>query len=145
FTTIGIKLGFISLLLAHITFCLPFVVASVYARLRGFDHNIIDAARDLGATDAVIFRRILVPLAMPAIIGGWLLAFTLSLDDVIVSSFVTGPGYEILPLRIQSMVRVGVSPEINALATLLLTGSLVLVTLSQWLTWRVGRARPPSA
>lgn len=64
---------------------------------------------------------------------------------MIVSSFVTGPGYEILPLRIQSMVRVGVSPEINALATLLLTGSLVLVTLSQWLTWRVGRARPPSA
>ncbi len=145
FTTIGIKLGFISLLLAHITFCLPFVVASVYARLRGFDHNIIDAARDLGATDAVIFRRILVPLAMPAIIGGWLLAFTLSLDDVIVSSFVTGPGYEILPLRIQSMVRVGVSPEVNALATLLLAGSLLLVTLSQWLTWRAGRARPQSA
>lgn len=145
FTTIGIKLGFISLLLAHITFCLPFVVASVYARLRGFDHNIIDAARDLGASDAVIFRRILVPLAMPAIIGGWLLAFTLSLDDVIVSSFVTGPGYEILPLRIQSMVRVGVSPEVNALATLLLAGSLLLVTLSQWLTWRAGRARPQSA
>ena len=133
FTTIGIKLGFISLLLAHITFCLPFVVATIYARLKGFDHNILDAARDLGAGDAVIFRQILVPLAMPAIVGAWLLAFTLSLDDVIVSSFVTGPGYEILPLRIYSMVRVGVSPEINALATLLLIASLLLVGVSQWI------------
>lgn len=144
FTTLGVTLGFVSLLLAHITFCLPFVVATVYARLRGFDHNILDAARDLGASDAVIFRQILVPLAMPALIGGWLLAFTLSLDDVIVSSFVTGPGYEILPLRIHSMVRVGVSPEVNALATLLLLASLLLVTLSQWLTWRANQAQPRS-
>lgn len=144
FSSIGIHLGFISLLLAHITFCLPFVVATVYARLRGFDHHLIDAARDLGASDAVIFRQILVPLAMPAIIGGWLLAFTLSLDDVIVSSFVTGPAYEILPLRIYSMVRVGVSPEVNALATLLLLASLLLVSLSQWLIWRAGKRLPAS-
>lgn len=77
-------------------------------------------------------RKIILPLALPAVIAGWLLSFTLSMDDVVVSSFVTGPSYEILPLKIYSMVKVGVSPEVNALATILLLLSLVLVILSQW-------------
>ncbi|WP_019933647.1 spermidine/putrescine ABC transporter permease PotC [Oceanimonas smirnovii] len=133
FVVLGISLGFWSLLFAHITFCLPFVVITVYARLKGFDVRILEAARDLGASEGIIFRRILLPLAFPAVAAGWLLSFTLSLDDVIVSSFVTGPGFDVLPLRIYSMVKVGVSPEVNALATLMLMVSLTLVVLSQWL------------
>lgn len=133
FVVLGISLGFWSLLFAHITFCLPFVVITVYSRLKGFDVRMLEAARDLGAGEAVIFRKIILPLAAPAIAAGWLLSFTLSLDDVIVSSFVTGPSYEILPLKIYSMVKVGVSPEVNALATIMLAVSLALVVLSQLL------------
>lgn len=131
FMVLGIQLGFWSLLIAHITFCLPFVVVTVYARLNGFDGNLLEAARDLGAGEARTFFTIILPLSMPAIVSGWLLSFTLSLDDVIVSSFVTGPSYEILPIRVFSMVRIGVSPEVNALATLLLVISAVLVLVAQ--------------
>jgi spermidine/putrescine transport system permease protein len=133
FIAIGIELGFISLLLAHITFCLPFVIIAVYSRLRGFDVKMLEAARDLGASESRVFWKIILPLAVPAVASGWLLSFTLSLDDVIVSAFVTGPGYEILPLKVYSMVRVGVSPEVNAISTLLLLVSLVLVIISQLL------------
>jgi spermidine/putrescine transport system permease protein len=133
FVVLGISLGFWSLLFAHITFCLPFVVITVYSRLKGFDLRMLEAAKDLGASELVTFRKIIFPLARPAIAAGWLLSFTLSLDDVIVSSFVTGPAYEILPLKIYSMVKVGVSPEVNALATIMLAVSLVLVVLSQLL------------
>lgn len=133
FITLGIQLGFVSLLLAHITFCLPFVIIAVYSRLNGFDVKMIEAARDLGASDNQIFWKIILPLAAPAVLSGWLLSFTLSLDDVIVSAFVTGPGYEILPLKVYSMVRVGVSPEVNAISTLLLVVSLTLVVISQLL------------
>ncbi|MBM7454655.1 spermidine/putrescine transport system permease protein [Oceanisphaera litoralis] len=133
FVVLGISLGFWSLLFAHITFCLPFVVITVYSRLKGFDVRMLEAARDLGAGEAVVFRKIILPLAAPAIAAGWLLSFTLSLDDVIVSSFVTGPSYEILPLKIYSMVKVGVSPEVNALATIMLAVSLALVVISQLL------------
>jgi spermidine/putrescine transport system permease protein len=133
FMLIGLQLGFWSLLIAHITFCLPYVVTTVYARLKGSDSRILEAARDLGASESQVFWRIVVPLSLPAILSGWLLSFTLSLDDVIVSTFVTGPGYEILPIRVYSMVKIGVSPEINALATVLLVVSLTLVALSQLL------------
>ena len=95
--------------------------------------KMLEAARDLGATEGKIFMKIILPLALPAVAAGWLLSFTLSLDDVIVSAFVTGPGYEILPLKIYSMVRVGVSPEVNAISTTLLVVSLVLVIVSQLL------------
>lgn len=127
FIALGIQLGFWSLLISHITFCLPFVVITVYAQLKDFDANILEAGQDLGARESQIFRLIILPMILPAIISGWLLSFTLSLDDVIISSFVTGPGFEILPIRVFSMVKVGVSPEVNALATLLLLLSLVLV------------------
>ncbi|NIH15626.1 spermidine/putrescine ABC transporter permease PotC [Serratia symbiotica] len=132
FMLLGISLGFWSLLFSHITFCLPFVVVTVYSRLKGFDVKMLEAARDLGAGEVTILRQIILPLAMPAVASGWLLSFTLSMDDVVVSSFVTGPGYEILPLKIYSMVKVGVSPEVNALATILLLLSSVLVIASQW-------------
>ncbi|MEI7228114.1 spermidine/putrescine ABC transporter permease PotC [Pectobacterium carotovorum] len=131
FMLLGISLGFWSLLFSHITFCLPFVVVTVYSRLKGFDVRMLEAARDLGASEVIILRKIILPLAMPAVAASWLLSFTLSMDDVVVSSFVTGPAYEILPLKIYSMVKVGVSPEVNALATILLILSLVLVLSSQ--------------
>ncbi|MES2822502.1 MAG: spermidine/putrescine ABC transporter permease PotC [Pseudomonadota bacterium] len=133
FILVGIQLGFWSLLLGHITFCLPFVIVAVYSRLKGFDMKMLEAARDLGATEGQVFMKIILPLALPAVAAGWLLSFTLSLDDVIVSAFVTGPGYEILPLKVYSMVRVGVSPEVNSISTVLLVISLILVIISQLL------------
>lgn len=133
FMFLGIKIGFLTLLLSHITFCLPFVVVTVYARISGFDPNVIDAAKDLGASEFNAFRLVILPMIMPAVIAGWLLSFTLSLDDVIVSFFVTGPSFEILPLKIYSMVRLGVKPEINALSTLLFAFTLITVTISQLL------------
>ena len=136
FIALGIELGFWSLLIAHITFCLPFVVITVYAQLKGFDRYLLEAAQDLGASESRIFRLIILPLILPAIIAGWLLSFTLSLDDVLISSFVTGPGFEILPIRVFSMVKVGVSPEVNVLAALLLAISLLLVMLSTLLLRR---------
>ncbi|EGR0419803.1 spermidine/putrescine ABC transporter permease PotC [Vibrio cholerae] len=133
FLVMGAKLGFFTLLIAHITFCLPFVVVTVYTQLNGFDVKMLEAAKDLGAGEWVILKKIILPLAKPAVAAGWLLSFTLSLDDVIISSFVTGPTYEILPLKIYSMVKVGISPEVNALATVMLVVSLVLVVASQLL------------
>lgn len=131
FMIVGISLGFWSLLLAHITFCLPYVVVSVFSRLKGFDAKMLEAAKDLGASEVTILRKIILPLALPAIISGWLLSFTISLDDVVVSSFVSGVSYEILPLRIFSLVKTGVTPEVNALATIMIIFSLALVVLSQ--------------
>ncbi|MDQ2695849.1 MAG: spermidine/putrescine ABC transporter permease PotC [Pseudomonadota bacterium] len=131
FVSLGVGLGFWTLLAAHVTFCLPFVAVTVAGRLRGFDPHLIEAARDLGAGELRIFRQILLPLLGPAVAAGWLLAFTLSLDDVIVSFFVTGPGFEILPLRIYSMVRLGVKPEINALCTIMIAATLLLVVIAQ--------------
>lgn len=136
FIALGITLGFWSLVIAHTSFCLPFALITVFSRLNNFDESVLDAARDLGATEWIAVRKILLPMIAPALVSGWLLSFTLSLDDVIISSFVSGPGYEILPIRVFSMVKVGISPEINALATLLLLLSISLVLLSQWLLKR---------
>jgi spermidine/putrescine transport system permease protein len=136
FLLVGFQLGFVSLLLAHLTFCLPFVVITVAARLTGFDERLLEAARDLGAGEFAALRTVLVPVIMPALLAGWLLGFTLSLDDVVVSTFVSGPSYEVLPLRIYSMVRIGLKPEVNALGTLLLGFSLLTLGLSQLLVTR---------
>ena len=127
FSSLKMPLGFWTLLLSHITFCIPFVVVTVYSRSAGFDRNIFEAARDLGATDGQIFRSVFVPMLLPAIIAGWLLSFTLSLDDVIVSYFVTGPDFQILPLQIFSMVRLGVTPEVNALCSVMFGLTLLIV------------------
>lgn len=130
FVAIGISLGFWSLLIAHITFCLPFTMVTVSARIQGFDPFLLDAARDLGASERQLLYRVVLPILRPALFSSWLLSFTLSLDDVIVSSFVTGPSYDVLPLKIFSMVKVGVKPEVNALATIMVVLSLMLVLLS---------------
>ncbi len=134
FMVVGISLGFWSLLLAHVTFCLPYVTVTIFSRLNGFDARMLEAAKDLGASEVTILRKIILPLALPAVISGWLLSFTISLDDVVVSSFVSGVSYEILPLRIFSLVKTGVTPEVNALATIMIVLSLGLVILSQLVT-----------
>lgn len=133
FSLLGLSLGFWTLLCAHITFCLPFVAITIYSRLCGFDRKMLEAARDLGAGEWIILRKIILPLALPALLSSWLLSFTLSLDDVVVSAFVSGPTYELLPLKIYSMIKVGLSPEVNALTALLLLISILFISLSQFL------------
>jgi len=129
-------LGFWSLLLAHITFCLPFAAVTVLGRLNGLNKHLLEAGRDLGASEAVLYRQILLPLIWPSLLAAWLLSFTLSLDDVVISYFVSGPDFTILPLQIFSMVKLGVSPEVNALSSLLLMLTLCIVMSSQYLLRR---------
>jgi len=133
FASLRLPLGFWTLLLAHITFNIPFVVVTVFSRISGFDRHLIEAAKDLGATEFQTVRCVILPLLVPAVGAGWLLSFTLSMDDVIVSFFVTGPTFEILPLKIYSMVRLGVTPEINALCTIMLGATLMLILIAQLL------------
>lgn len=130
FLAIGLDLGYLSLLIAHITFCIPFCFLTIAARMQSFDPSILEAALDLGASQFQTYTRILFPILKPALLSAWMLAFTLSMDDVIVSFFVSGPSYEVLPLKIYSMVRFGVKPEVNALCSLLLLMTLVLLFLS---------------
>ncbi len=131
YTLLHFKLGFTTLLLSHTSFCVPFVIVTTYGRLVSFDKNIFEAAKDLGATDGIIFTKVILPLLWPALAAGWLMSFTLSLDDVIISYFVAGPEFDILPLRIYSMVRTGIKPEINALCSVLFLVTLFLIVLSQ--------------
>ncbi|MFW5489743.1 MAG: spermidine/putrescine ABC transporter permease PotC [Desulfovibrio sp.] len=134
FVAMRIPLGAGTLLIAHTTFCLPFVVITVLGRLKGFDENLVEAARDLGAGEFTIFREVTLPLVLPSVVAGWLLSFTLSLDDVMVSFFVTGPGFEILPLKVYSMVRLGVKPEVNALCTILFGATIILTTIYHFIS-----------
>lgn len=131
FLLAALPLGFWTLLAAHVTLCTPFVAVTVLSRLDGFDPHIEEAARDLGATEYVVFRRIVLPLVWPAVLAGWFLSFTLSLDDVIISFFTTGPTFEVLPLRIYSMVRLGVKPEVNALSAVMILVTIAAVAVSQ--------------
>lgn len=131
FSVINMPLGFWSLLLAHITLCVPFVTVTIYSRISDLDRNIFEAAKDLGASESMIFLRIITPLLLPAIVSGWLLSFTLSLDDVIISYFVSGPEFQILPLQIFSMVRMGINPEINALCSILFAATAFIVMAAQ--------------
>jgi len=131
FSQTHIPLGKTSLILAHITFCVSFVVITVNARLEGMRPELEQAAMDLYATPFQTFRYVTLPLAMPGIVAGALMAFTLSIDDFIISFFVAGPNSTTLPLYIYAMVKRGISPEINALSTLLMLAIIVLVVLAQ--------------
>jgi putrescine transport system permease protein len=123
--------------LAHISFSISYVAIIVQARLAGFDRSLEEAALDLGATPARVFCRITLPLIAPALLSGWLLSFTLSWDDVVISQFVAGPGSSTLPMVIFSKVRLGVSPDVNALATLLITlVAAVVIGSTLWLQRR---------
>ncbi len=131
FSQAHIPLGKTSLILAHITFCVSFVVITVNARLEGMRPELEQAAMDLYATPFQTFRYVTLPLAMPGIIAGALMAFTLSIDDFIISFFVAGPNSTTLPLYIYAMVKRGISPEINALSTLLMLATITLVVIAQ--------------
>ena len=120
FSALNMELGITTITLSHITFCIPFVVMNVRARVVGFDKSLEEAAQDLGANGIITFFRITLPLIMPGVMSGALLSFSLSLDDVIISFFVTGPGSTTLPLKILSMVKTGVTPEVNALSTIIM-------------------------
>jgi spermidine/putrescine transport system permease protein len=138
FGTLGMPLGIFSIFLAHVTFCLSFVAVVVLGRLQDFDDSLIEAARDLGATSWVATRRVLLPLLAPGIAAGGLLAFTLSIDDFVITFFVAGPGATTLPIRIYSMIKHGTPPLINALSTVLLAVTFVAV----WLAQRLVEKRP---
>jgi spermidine/putrescine transport system permease protein len=127
FVLLHVVLGAFSIILAHITFSVSYVIITVKARLFGFDESLEDAARDLGANPWNTFWRVTFPLIMPGIISGALIAFTLSFDDFLITFFTAGVGSDTLPLKIYSMIKFGVTPEINALSTLMLAATLILV------------------
>jgi putrescine transport system permease protein len=120
FVAVGFDRGFITVTLAHITFSMCFVAVVVQSRLISFDRSLEEAAMDLGATPVRTFFSITLPVILPAVVSGWMLAFTLSLDDLVIASFTSGPGATTLPMKIYSQVRLGVTPEINAVCTILI-------------------------
>jgi putrescine transport system permease protein len=128
FVAMGVSKGFWTLTIAHITFAMCYVAVVVQSRLLSFDRSLEEAAQDLGATPAKTFFVITLPIIAPAVVSGWMLAFTLSLDDLVIASFTTGPGATTLPMRIYSSVRLGVTPEINAVCTILI-GIVTLVVI----------------
>lgn len=134
FNFTSIPLGFFSLLIAHITFCLPFTIVAINSRIHNLDINLYYSALDLGATRSRAITHVLLPLLWPAVMSAFLLGFTLSFDDVIISYFVAGPGFNILPLTIYSLVRKGVTPELNALCSITFFISMLLVVASHRLS-----------
>ena len=120
FVSINMDRGFWTVTLAHITFSLCFVAVVVQSRLVSFDMSLEEAAQDLGCTPFEAFWKVTLPVIFPAVVSGWMLAFTLSLDDLVIASFTSGPGATTLPMKIYSQVRLGVTPEINAVSTILI-------------------------
>lgn len=137
FAAAGVRLGLGTIFLAHVTFCVSFVAMTVLARLQDFDFAVIEAAQDLGAGWGTTLRKVLLPLLAPGILAGALLAFTLSIDDFVITFFVAGPGSTTLPIRIYSMIKYGSPPLINALSTILLTVTFTAVAISQ----RISRSK----
>ncbi len=133
FGTVGLRLSLATVVVAHVVFSIPYVALVVRARLAGLDPALEEAARDLGAGPVEAFRRVTLPLILPGIAASALLVFTLSIDDYVVTSFVAGVGATTLPLHVYSMLRVGVTPEVNAVSTLLLAGTIGLIVAAQWL------------
>jgi spermidine/putrescine transport system permease protein len=136
FVMLNFQLGLVTIILAHIAFNIPFVALVVRARLHGYDNAIDEAAMDLGANEFTTFRRVTLPTIMPGVLSGAMLAFTLSLDDYVITYFTAGPGSTTLPLRVFSMVRFMVTPEVNALSTI-----WVLAVFSVLLVGRLAQNR----
>ncbi len=134
FVAAGVSLGMGTIVLAHVTFCISYVALTVLGRLQDFDFTIIEAARDLGATGWTATRRVLLPMLAPGLAAAGLIAFTLSVDDFVITFFVAGPGATTLPIRVYSMIKHGATPLINALSTLLLALTFGTVLVSQRLT-----------
>ncbi|RLK07314.1 ABC transporter permease [Ruegeria conchae] len=133
FTLLNMTLGLHSIILSHVVFNIAFVVAVVRTRMRNFDHSILEASADLGASEFTTFRRILLPAIAPGVIAGALLSFTLSVDEFIIAFFTAGAGQSstTLPMQIYAMIRFGVTPEINAMATIVMFVSFTLVFFAQ--------------
>jgi spermidine/putrescine transport system permease protein len=131
FVALGVETGFMTIWIAHVTFCVSYVTLVVMGRLQDFDMTLLDAARDLGASRWQTVRRVLLPLLLPGILAGGLLAFTLSMDDYVITFFVSGPGNTTLPLRVASMMKTSRNlPVINALSTLMIVATFLLAALS---------------
>jgi len=140
-----IGLGLTTITLSHIAFSIPFVALVVRARLHGFDRSVEEAAMDLGANEFVTFRRVTLPLILPGVLSGAMLAFTLSLDDFIITFFTAGPGSTTLPLLVYGMVKTHITPEINALSTIWVLTVFILLLLSQLLQRRSAGAAVAAA
>ena len=134
FVLLNFTLGLLSVMLAHIAFCIGFVAIVVRSRLAGMDESLTEAARDCGATPWEAFRYVTLPLIMPGVIAGALMAFTLSIDDFVITFFTAGAGTTTLPLQIYSMIKIAVTPEVNAVSTLLMLLTLVLIVIASKLS-----------
>jgi len=130
FVLLNFTLGLVSVALAHIAFCIGFVAIVVRSRLAGMDESLTEAARDCGATPTEAFRYVTLPLIMPGVIAGALMAFTLSIDDFVITFFTAGAGTVTLPLQIYSMIKIAVTPEVNAVSTLLMLLTLALIIVA---------------
>lgn len=128
--------GMLTIWIAHVTFCTAFVAVVITSRLQELDDSIEEAAQDLGAPPWKVFFLVTLPIIAPALMSGWLLAFTLSLDDLVIASFVSGPGSTTLPMAVFSSVRMGISPQINALATLVILAATIAVFIAWWFAQR---------
>ncbi len=140
FVGLDVERGIPTIVIAHATFGTGFVAVAVGARLKGLDRSLEEAAADLGAGPFRVFYTVTLPSIAPALAAGFLLAFTLSLDDLVIASFVSGPGATTLPMRLYSQVRLGVNPEINAASTLLIGAVSLVVLGASWLSSRRGAA-----
>ena len=134
FVLLNFTLGLVSVALAHIAFCIGFVAIVVRSRLAGMDESLTEAARDCGATPWNAFRYVTLPLIMPGVIAGALMAFTLSIDDFVITFFTAGAGTVTLPLQIYSMIKIAVTPEVNAVSTLLMLLTLALIIIASRLS-----------
>jgi len=138
---IGEQRGMLTIWIAHVTFCMAFVTVVISSRLGELDRSLEEAAMDLGANRLKVFFVITLPIIAPALISGWLLAFTLSLDDLVIASFVSGPSSTTLPMKVFSSVRLGVSPKINALASLMILAVSVAAVIGWWVMTREDKKR----
>ena len=138
---IGEQRGMMTIWIAHVTFCMAFVTVVISSRLQELDRSLEEAAMDLGANRLKVFFVITLPIIAPALVSGWLLAFTLSLDDLVIASFVSGPSSTTLPMKVFSSVRLGVSPKINALATLMILAVSIAAVIGWWVMTREEKKR----
>lgn len=136
FSTLGLPFGMVTLVIAHTAFCIPYIFMMVKARLVGIDKSLEEAARDLGASPARTFMDITLPLIMPAVLSGCILAFAMSFDDVVISIFVTGPKLSTLPIKVYTQLKTGVTPEINALCTMILLVVVLGMSVYSFLSGR---------
>jgi spermidine/putrescine transport system permease protein len=145
FVLLNFTLGLVSVALAHIAFCIGFVAIVVRARMAGMDEGLVEAARDCGATPWQAFRYVTLPLIMPGVIAGALMAFTLSIDDFVITFFTAGAGTVTLPLQIYSMIKIAVTPEVNAVSTLLMLLTLLLIVVASRLSPSLFRSAQETA